>query len=74
VNDEMLKTNIKVNPSLCSLCLSCQLICSLYHNGTCSPDKAKIVIEPNRISFSDDCMVSCHLCASYCNYGALTLN
>ena len=69
----MTKTDIKVDPSLCSQCLSCQLICSLQHNGTCSSCEAKIVIEPDKISFSDDCIASCHLCASYCNYGALTL-
>ena len=69
----MEKTNIKVNPSACTLCSSCQLICSLTYTGAFNPLKARIVVEPGSISFNDDCVANCHLCASYCVYRALTI-
>jgi len=67
----MTKTNIKVDPSVCSGCLSCQLICSLQYTGAFNPLKARVVIKSGEISFTDNCIEACHLCANYCTYGAL---
>jgi NAD-dependent dihydropyrimidine dehydrogenase PreA subunit len=66
------KTNIQVNPDVCTICSSCQLRCSLVYTGAFNPLKARIVVEPGSISFTDDCVANCHLCADYCVYGALT--
>ena len=67
----MQKANIKVYPSVCSGCLSCQLICSLRYDGAFNPLKARVIIKSDEISFTDDCIETCHLCANYCAYGAL---
>jgi len=67
----MEKTNIKVSPSACTVCSSCQLRCSLAYTGAFNPLKARIVVEPGYIFFTDDCIANCHLCADYCVYGAL---
>lgn len=68
----MIKTNIAVDPTLCVECLTCQLRCSLQYEGSFNPLKARIVIKPGEISFTDDCVEACHLCANYCAYGTLT--
>ena len=74
----MKKTDIKVNPRLCTECLCCQLICSFTYLGAFNPLKAQILIEPRlepgketRINFTDDCVRGCSLCAQYCTSGAL---
>ena len=70
----MAKTNIRVNPQECKECLVCQLICSLTYTGAFNPEKARIKIEPlKEISFTDDCVKGCILCARYCAFGALEI-
>ena len=67
------------SPADCRVCLMCQLVCSLTHEGVLDPSKAYIeissVVRPDGgldigISFTDKCD-SCGLCARYCVYGAL---
>ena len=68
----MEKTNIRVNPQECRGCLCCQLRCSLAYEEAFNPEKARLRIEPlEEISFTDDCIESCILCARYCAFGAL---
>ena len=56
----------------CTECMSCQLICSLTYTGAFNPEAARIVINPpNEISFTDDCVSGCSLCAQHCVYGAI---
>ena len=69
----MKKANIRVDPSKCAECLSCQLVCSLIYTGIFNPSKARLKVEPGKISFTDECIENCHLCAHYCAYGALTV-
>ena len=33
---------IAVNPSVCTGCRECEVVCSLYHFGECNPEKAAI--------------------------------
>ncbi len=71
----MAKTNIMVHPQECKECLYCQLLCSLTYEGALNPEKAKIVIDPPKeISFTDDCIENCILCARYCPFGALEIS
>lgn len=75
------KTNIKVALDKCSQCLACQLICSFQYTSLFNPLKARISItrgyhkdglwKPNQISFTDECLPHCQLCAHHCAYGAL---
>ena len=74
----MEKKNIKVDPKECVECLSCQLICSLIYGEEFNPEKARIRIEPRvnvddevKISFTDECVQGCSLCAQYCVFKAL---
>jgi carbon-monoxide dehydrogenase iron sulfur subunit len=70
----MKKINIIVEPNKCTLCHCCQLICSFSYTGAFNPEKARIVIDwPNSISFTDDCVEGCSLCARYCPVGAISL-
>jgi len=68
------KENISVDAEKCTGCLICQLICSFTYTGTFNPAKARIVIEQDRgrIHFAGECVDTCHLCANYCVYGAIT--
>lgn len=68
----MEKTNIKMDPSKCAECLLCQLRCSLAYTGAFNPEKARIVIDPPEIRFTDECVSGCILCTRYCTYGAIT--
>ena len=68
----MEKVNIKVSPRACRGCFSCQLRCSLAYQGEFNPEKARIMVEPSEsITFTDECIPSCSLCATYCVFGAL---
>lgn len=74
------KGNVKIDPKLCVECLCCLLRCSFAYTGAFNPEKARIVIEPimegdreAKISFKDECVPSCSLCAKHCAYGALTV-
>lgn len=67
----MKKANIRVYPSRCTQCSSCQLRCSLAYFKRFNPSQARIVIEPGNIYFTEECIENCHLCADYCAYGAI---
>ncbi|MEW6442393.1 MAG: hypothetical protein AB1640_15760 [bacterium] len=69
----MEKKNIRTDPARCSECYSCQLICSLVHEGVFHPLKARIRVGPEAIRFTETCVPKCTLCTQYCAYGALTL-
>jgi len=64
---------VKIDPNLCAECYTCQLLCSLTYAGICDVGRAKITIEPGRISFSEGCVPNCSLCIQHCPFGALTL-
>ncbi len=68
----MEKTNLRVDPVACCECYSCQLICSLVYTGAFNPLKARIVVRPGEIRFTDACVETCSLCTQYCVYGALS--
>jgi NAD-dependent dihydropyrimidine dehydrogenase PreA subunit len=68
----MAKDSVRADASACSECYSCQLICSLVYTGAFNPLKARIIIRPGEISFTDECVETCSLCTHYCAYGALT--
>ncbi|MDY6966346.1 MAG: hypothetical protein SVM80_10340 [Halobacteriota archaeon] len=75
------KSKIIIDEEKCAQCLSCQLICSHQYTHAFNPLKARIVItrgymkggswKPNEISFTDECIEGCVLCAKYCLYGAI---
>ena len=68
------KTNIVVEPKLCTQCLCCQLQCSVVYTGAFNPEKARIVIDwPDSIRFTDDSIEGCSLCARYCPVGAISV-
>ena len=68
----MEKKNINVDLKRCVECYTCQLACSFVHEGAFNPEKARIVIDPpNEISFTDECLPGCHICADYCAYDAI---
>jgi Fe-S-cluster-containing dehydrogenase component len=58
----------------CTGCRNCQLICSLLHDGECSPSLARVILRPEGLrmhaEFTADCD-ECARCARYCPYGAL---
>lgn len=58
----------------CTGCLMCQLICSLTHEGECSPSLSRIVLRAENASFSAEFTPECDecaRCARYCPYGAI---
>lgn len=66
------KTNIVVNPQVCTGCSDCQLMCSFQYTGVFNPERARIVPEPpDRIVFTDECIANCSLCTKYCAQGAI---
>jgi NAD-dependent dihydropyrimidine dehydrogenase PreA subunit len=72
LNTVIEKTNIKVFPEKCTACYSCQLRCSLAYTGAFNPEKARLIIAPpHTISFTDECIKNCSLCARYCAYDAI---
>ncbi len=67
----MEKKNVEINSKLCSGCSCCQLICSLTYTKAFNPEKARIIPDMGvSISFTDDCIEGCSLCAKYCSTGA----
>jgi len=67
------RLKVKINPNLCAECYTCQLVCSLTYAGLFNVSKARIVVEPGNMSFTDDCITDCSLCIQYCPFGALSL-
>jgi len=74
-------TNFKtlmVNPSLCTGCRSCEMACSLYHEGKCSPILSRIrvvkyeALGKNYPSICSQC--SKPQCLDACSHGAIKLN
>jgi Fe-S-cluster-containing hydrogenase component 2 len=69
----MTKENMEVRVEKCTECMCCQLICSITYSGAFNPEQARIVINPPaQITFTDDCIQGCSLCAQYCVYSAIT--
>jgi Fe-S-cluster-containing hydrogenase component 2 len=59
---------------LCAGCRNCQLVCSLFHEGECSPSLSRVVLEVKGVAVSATFLPGCDECAhcaSYCPYGAL---
>jgi Fe-S-cluster-containing hydrogenase component 2 len=58
----------------CTACRTCQLVCSLYHDGECNPSLARVVLHAEglrvRAEFTAECD-ECARCARYCTYGAI---
>jgi Fe-S-cluster-containing hydrogenase component 2 len=68
----MKKARITVDPTKCTQCYCCQLLCSFIYTGAFNPEKARIVIEPlNDITFTGECRKGCYACVNYCPTGAL---
>jgi len=68
---------IRVNSSLCTGCLICQLRCSFRFERAFNPSRAYIkVLRTNNgddefeVSFTEECD-NCGICARFCPYGAL---
>ncbi|NIA10836.1 MAG: 4Fe-4S dicluster domain-containing protein [Nitrospiraceae bacterium] len=66
---------IKIEPDLCSGCLSCIAACSLSHEGYVSPSSARLQVNidlfgKNQINFCRQC--SNAPCANACPVGAIT--
>lgn len=60
---------IRSNPSLCSTCLSCQLACSLFHEGECNLSLARLHIFHDPLAGSDNLIELCKQClAPSCLY------
>ena len=57
---------IITDSSKCTQCYNCQMVCSLVYEGSCNPEKARILITPGTISFTDECVEGCSLCTQYC--------
>lgn len=65
------KKNLKVSPEKCTTCYACQLRCSLAYTGAFNPEKARLIIAPGEITFTDECVKGCSLCVQYCVYDAI---
>lgn len=59
---------------LCTGCRTCQLVCSLFHEGECSPSLSRVALAfkggEAGATFLPECD-ACARCAAYCPYGAL---
>lgn len=60
---------IAVNPALCSGCLSCELACSLFHEGECNPALARLHVFHDPLAGTDNVIEVCKQClAPSCLY------
>jgi Fe-S-cluster-containing hydrogenase component 2 len=66
---------IEFDREKCIWCRSCELICSLSHEGLCSPDLSRIRISLNIFELSVECYVCKHCknpsCLKACPFGAI---
>ena len=68
----MNKTNMSVNPQLCTGCACCQLACSYAYFKEFNPARARIMPETSvSVAFTEECVPNCSLCARYCAQGAI---
>lgn len=77
----MIITNLRsllVDPSRCTGCRSCEMACSLYHEGECSPVLSRMRIvkyEALGKNFPSSCsQCSKPRCLAACHQGAIRLN
>ncbi|NPV59491.1 MAG: hypothetical protein HPY75_07495 [Actinobacteria bacterium] len=58
----------------CVGCRTCQMVCSLTHDGACGPSLARVSVEAEglrlRAEFNPECD-ECAACAGHCPYGAI---
>lgn len=58
----------------CTGCRTCQLVCSLSHDGECGPGPSRVILHAEglrlRAEFTPQCD-ECARCARYCPYGAM---
>lgn len=66
---------IFTDPSRCTNCKRCQLICSFQNYREFNLNKSHLTIVEgdlgvNKIEFDESC-TKCHVCVNYCAYNAL---
>ena len=69
---------ISVNTGLCSGCSICELACSLYHEGICSPARSRIKIEKKflLLEYNPTVCIQCNWPSCYfeCPTGAVEID
>lgn len=58
----------------CTGCRTCQLVCSLTHEGECGPSLARLVLRAKGLQFEAEFTPACDecaKCAAFCPYGAI---
>ena len=73
-----MRGRIEFNGDRCIWCRSCELICSLYHEGECNPSLSRIRISLNLFDAEVDCYVcrQCEEpeCVKACPVGAIRID
>ena len=66
------------DPTMCRVCFTCELICSITNAGEFNPTKSSIRISARdsgkvkEMNLSEDC-IECGVCVQYCPYDALEM-